>query len=80
MLDTKLDPMVNEEELTPKDTFADPDTSKLTAGVDIPIPILLLIESTNSVPESKLTLPDIICNSPLRVVLPDNAVLPDTVS
>lgn len=77
---TRLDPMLNEEELTPEDTFADPDTSRLTAGVDIPIPILLLIESTNNVPESKLTLPDIVCNSPLSVVFPEILALPDTVS
>ncbi len=78
VLATKLDPIVNEEELTPKDTFADPDISRLTAGVDIPIPILLLIESTNIVPESKLTLPDIVCNPPLSVVFPEILALPDT--
>ena len=69
---------MNEEELTPKDIFADPDISRLVVGVDIPMPILLLIESINNVPESKLTLPDMVCNPPLRVVLPDNTVLPDT--
>ena len=51
----KLVPTVNRDELTPSDIFADPDTSKFTPGVVIPMPILLLIESINNVPESKLT-------------------------
>lgn len=79
MFPIKLDPTVNNDELTPSDTFAEPDTSRLAAGVVVPIPILLLIESTNKVPESTITLPDIVCNVPLRVALL-TVVLPDIVT
>jgi hypothetical protein len=43
------------------------------------IPTLLLTESTNNTPESISTFPDIVCNVPFRVALPDNVVVPDTV-
>lgn len=65
----KLVPIVSEDEFTPNDMFADPDTSKLTPGVVIPTPTLLLIESTKNVPESIITFPDIVCSVPLSVAL-----------
>ena len=79
VLDIRLDPIVKEDEFTPVDTFAEPDTSRLTTGDVIPIPILLLIESINNVPESKLTLPETVCKVPFRVAL-FTVVFPDTVT
>lgn len=39
----------------------------------------MLFESTNNVPESILTLPEIVCSDPLRVTLPVSVDSPETV-
>ena len=54
----KSDPTVNKAEFTEVDTFADPEISRPALGLVLPIPTRLFKESTNKVPESKLTLPD----------------------
>ena len=74
----KFVPTVRSDELTDIVTFAAPATSRATVGAVLFTPTLLLTESTNNVPESILTLPDIVCKEPLRVTLPSSAVFPDT--
>lgn len=44
------------------------------------IPTLLLLESTNNVPESILTLPEIVCKDPFNTTLPSIVAFADTVN
>ena len=58
----------------------DPCIFRVASGVEVPIPTLLFVASTNKVLVLNAALPEIVCTEPFNATLPVNVVVPVTAS